>query len=98
MRAVRRSRVTPAVESTMAIRRLASQLKMDDLPTFGRPMMATIGSDTSVFLARVCGGDRLGPATIIPCKSSRFSPVQAAEDGGTPRALTGRAEYPGPWP
>ena len=38
-----RSRVTPAVGSTMLIRRRASQLKMEDLPTLGRPTMATIG-------------------------------------------------------
>src|SRR5207244_1609279 len=42
-RAVRRSRVTPAVGSTMAIRRPASQLNSDDLPTFGRPTIATRG-------------------------------------------------------
>src|SRR5882757_284270 len=39
-----RSRVTPAVGSTMLIRRPASQLNSDDLPTFGRPTMATTGS------------------------------------------------------
>ena len=38
-----RSRVTPAVGSTMLIRRPASQLNSDDLPTFGRPTIATIG-------------------------------------------------------
>jgi hypothetical protein len=32
-----RSRVTPAVGSTMAMRLPASQLNSDDLPTFGRP-------------------------------------------------------------
>src|SRR5262245_20156196 len=42
-----RSRVTPAVGSTMLIRRPASQLNSDDLPTFGRPTMATIGSGTT---------------------------------------------------
>src|SRR5438445_12488914 len=41
-----RSRVTPAVGSTMLIRRPASQLKSDDLPTFGRPTIATSGIDT----------------------------------------------------
>src|SRR5438128_507365 len=41
-----RSRVTPAVGSTMAIRRPASQLNSDDLPTLGRPTMATTGTDT----------------------------------------------------
>src|SRR4051812_10040903 len=41
-----RSRVTPAVGSTMLIRRLASQLNSDDLPTFGRPTIATTGRDT----------------------------------------------------
>src|SRR5260221_137206 len=38
-----RSRVTPAVGSTMAMRRPASQLNSDDLPTLGRPTMATLG-------------------------------------------------------
>src|SRR5688572_8405188 len=42
-----RSRVTPAVGSTMLILRPASQLKSDDLPTFGRPTIATIGSATT---------------------------------------------------
>src|SRR5438270_3534479 len=43
-RAVTRSRVTPAVGSTMAILRPASQLSNEDLPTLGRPMIATIGT------------------------------------------------------
>ena len=42
-----RSRVTPAVGSTMAMRRPASQLNSDDLPTLGRPTMATTGTVTS---------------------------------------------------
>src|SRR3954447_11369097 len=42
-----RSRVTPAVGSTMLIRRPASQLNSDDLPTFGRPTIATIGRATT---------------------------------------------------
>src|SRR5271165_2515805 len=41
-----RSRVTPAVGSTMAMRRPASQLNSDDLPTLGRPTMVTIGTAT----------------------------------------------------
>ena len=40
-RYVTRSRVTPAVGSTMAIRLPASQLKRLDLPTLGRPTIAT---------------------------------------------------------
>ena len=47
MRLVIRSRVTPAVGSTMAMRRRASQLNSDDLPTLGRPTMATTGTGTS---------------------------------------------------
>ena len=39
-----RSRVTPAVGSTMAMRLPASQLNSDDLPTLGRPTMATTGT------------------------------------------------------
>src|SRR5262245_40032808 len=42
-----RSRVTPAVGSTMAMRRPASQLNSEDLPTLGRPTMATTGRDTA---------------------------------------------------
>src|SRR5437764_7426187 len=47
MGAVMRSRVTPGVGSTIAMRRPASQLNSDDLPTFGRPTIATIGSATT---------------------------------------------------
>ena len=38
----RRSRVTPGVSSTSASRRPASRLNSVDLPTFGRPTMATV--------------------------------------------------------
>ena len=38
-----RSRVTPAVGSTMEIRRRASMFSKLDLPTLGRPTMATLG-------------------------------------------------------
>ena len=38
-----RSRVTPGVSSTIAIRRPVSLLKSIDLPTFGLPTMATMG-------------------------------------------------------
>src|ERR1700683_2208514 len=38
-----RSRVTPGWSWTMAIRFWARQLKIADLPTFGRPTIATIG-------------------------------------------------------
>src|SRR3982751_6400695 len=44
MGVARRSRVTPAVGSTMAMRRPARRLRREDLPTLGRPMMATMGS------------------------------------------------------
>ena len=44
IRVVMRSRVTPAVGSTMEMRRRASVLNRLDLPTFGRPMMVTLGS------------------------------------------------------
>ena len=37
------SRVTPATSSTMAMRRPASQLKREDLPTLGRPTITTLG-------------------------------------------------------
>ena len=39
----RRSRVTPGSASTTASRRPASRLKSVDLPTLGKPTMATIG-------------------------------------------------------
>ena len=41
--AYRRSRVTPGVSSTMERRRPTSLLKSMDLPTLGRPTMATSG-------------------------------------------------------
>ena len=39
-----RSRVTPGVSATSALRRPASRLNSVDLPTFGRPAMTTTGS------------------------------------------------------
>src|SRR3989304_8925504 len=39
----RRSRVVPAVSSTIAKRSPAKRLKSVDLPTFGRPTKATMG-------------------------------------------------------
>src|SRR5207247_7502794 len=39
-----RSRVTLGVGSTMAMRRPASQLNSDDLPTLGLPTIATCGT------------------------------------------------------
>ena len=55
-----RSRVTPGVGSTMEIRRPASLLKRLLLPTFGRPMMASLGSMTAPHYRanppRPCGG------------------------------------------
>ncbi len=39
-----RSRVTPGLSSTMAIRTPASQFKMLLLPTLGRPTMTTCGT------------------------------------------------------
>src|SRR5690242_13991858 len=61
MRVDTRSRVTPAVGSTMAMRRPDSQLNSDDLPTLGRPTMATCGTATarsSTRSARVRPGGR----------------------------------------
>src|SRR2546430_15149234 len=49
--AVMRSRVTPAVGSTMAMRRPLNQLNSDDLPTLGRPTIATCGKDMQLILA-----------------------------------------------
>ena len=48
-----RSRVTPAIGSTMAIRRPASQLKTDDLPTLGRPTITTLESAMSITTTRM---------------------------------------------
>src|SRR4051794_38743670 len=47
-----RSRVTPAVGSTMLIRLPTSQLNNDDLPTFGRPTIATTGNAIKTSPAR----------------------------------------------
>ena len=41
---------TPGVSSTIAMRLPVSLLKSIDLPTFGRPTMATIGFDIPVCL------------------------------------------------
>src|SRR5260370_41908979 len=41
----RRSRVNPDWESTIALRQPRMRLNRDDLPTLGRPPMATIGLD-----------------------------------------------------
>ena len=42
-----RSRVTPGVSSTIACRRPTSRLNRVDLPTFGRPRIATVGELTA---------------------------------------------------
>ena len=58
-----RSRVTPEVWSTMAVREAVKRLKRVDLPTLGRPTIATI------LLMRVCcchvsGLQQLFPSTV----------------------------------
>src|SRR3954447_20796291 len=60
-----RSRVTPAVGSTMLIRRPASQLNRDDLPTFGRPTMATMGRATTKT------SDKAGSRRVLTTESQR---------------------------
>ena len=57
-----RSRVTPAVGSTMLIRRPASQLNIDDLPTLGLPTIATRGTDTGMLrVTETAGRESAGP-------------------------------------
>src|SRR5438105_3055476 len=56
MGAARRSRVTPGVGSTMAMRRPASQLNSEDLPTLGLPTMAICGTGTAILRAGCLGG------------------------------------------
>src|SRR5438132_4660684 len=70
-----RSRVTPAVGSTMAMRRPASQLNSEDLPTFGRPTMATTGTDTTPPRWE-------GPALPVPAASDELF-YQAEQAKGT---------------
>src|SRR5438093_5540959 len=69
-----RSRVTPAVGSTMAMRRPASQLNSDDLPTLGRPTMATCGRDMARFLIEA-GPRRTNQRVIV-------SPPPPGREGG----------------
>src|SRR5262249_30721435 len=47
-----RSRVTPGVSRTIALRLPIRRLKRVDLPTFGRPTIATTGSRTGVAPSR----------------------------------------------
>ena len=51
----RRSRVTPGSSSTSASLRPTSRLNSVDLPTFGRPMIATLA-----LMLFQCGADRRG--------------------------------------
>src|SRR6516225_5872148 len=51
----RRSRVTPGLSSTRAIRLRASRLNSVDLPTFGRPTMATVKLMTEWAVGRHAG-------------------------------------------
>ena len=48
-----RSRVVPAVSSTIAVRLLVRRLKSVDLPTLGRPTMATNCPMSVMFFAKV---------------------------------------------
>ena len=50
IRYVSRSRVTPAVSSTMARRLPTSQLNRLDLPTFGRPTITTFATPMTTTL------------------------------------------------
>src|SRR5215472_6301806 len=75
-----RSRVTPAVGSTMAMRRPASQLNSDDLPTLGRPTMATTGTATVHLFGFAVGGLSGGPRVRIPFYLRLYRPrVNGAE-------------------
>src|ERR1022692_476500 len=72
MGAVMRSRVTPGVGSTMEMRRPASQLNSDDLPTLGRPTIATWGTATRISFAFLGRQRQRGignnPALALPAK------------------------------
>src|SRR5689334_18858837 len=59
-----RSRVTPAVGSTIAMRRPANTLNSDDLPTLGLPTIVTTGTVTVHPLESACLRFE-GPVIII---------------------------------
>jgi hypothetical protein len=58
------SLVTPLVGSTIEIRFLAKQFRREDLPTFGLPIMATMGRN--IIKAQVLNHD----ISIINCVNS----------------------------
>src|SRR5262245_18464062 len=79
-----RSRVTPAVGSTMLIRRPTSQLNSDDLPTFGRPTIATTGNGMQELReGRWYDRARQGPAGV------------GTDDGKVRRGISMRGVRPG---
>ena len=59
-----RSRVTPGVSSTIACRRPTSRLNSVDLPTFGRPRIATVGRLTLVTGTRPAGRPSVRKKTV----------------------------------
>src|SRR5262249_21965191 len=76
---------------TMAMRRPASQLNSDDLPTLGRPTMATTGRDTGRTPDERPSAEADRPMQLIPLYQMRATrgtnPAQMARgchrDGGT---------------
>ena len=86
-----RSRVTPGVSSTMARRWPVSLLKIVDLPTLGRPTMATMGFAMVVCLLYTVfsGGSSVYavPPAAMPGSSRRRR--QAGTQPGSPAPRTG---------
>src|SRR5262249_39487879 len=79
-----RSRVTPAVGSTLAMRPPASQLNSDDLPTLGRPTMATTGTAKVQFPdSKLTEKNARGaPGVLTPSVESRDGRPEILQTGG----------------
>jgi hypothetical protein len=63
------------MSSTMAILRPAIQLKRDDLPTFGRPTITTLGSAIAITHLLVWRRDDAGKAGIMGNDGNEDNPI-----------------------
>ena len=88
-----RSRVTPEVSCTTAARVLVSRLTSVDLPTFGKPMIATRPSELPALARRRCvplvlTSHRSPPRRALICAAARSG--RAAVPGPEPRPASSR--------
>src|SRR5919106_2956475 len=83
-----RSRVTPGVSSTIARRRPVIRLKRVDLPTLGRPTMATVGGAASLIAELPQAARVAGPVALHPDEELEEDPAaeEALEAGPRGRA------------